>query len=322
MQGLCWDPAFYILKCRTFEGAKKTSILKYILLVALGAISYGILSSLVKIAHGHGYHSPDLSFAQAIIGTGILWIGAFFEQKKKDTRLLHWNWKLLLAGTTMGLTSYFFYLSLQYLPVSLAIVLLMQVAWISSLAEWLLYGKKTSWKEVMAMVLVLFGTVLAGNLASSYTWRFSLEGIALGFVAAIAYTAFTLSTSKLNNDLPPFEKSAWMTTGSALLLTAIHFFTAQLQFQIDVGLCQYGLLLAMFGAVIPPICFNIGMPKIGPGLSAILLTLELPAVVFGAYCLLGEKVTTWQVAGIGLMVIAITYLQWQKSPNEPLRKAS
>lgn len=289
---------------------------KYIFLVALGALSYGTLSSLVKIAHGHGYHSPELSFAQAIVGAGILWVGAIAERKRKGAIQVSWNWKLILAGTTMGLTSYFFYLSLQYLPVSLAIVLLMQVAWMGSLAEWLLFGKRISWQEIVAMAVVLMGTALAGNLTPSSATQLSLLGIGLGFAAALAYTAFILTTSKLGNHLPPFEKSAWMTTGSALVLSFIHLSTSHLQFQMDLGLWQYGLLLALFGAVIPPICFSIGMPKIGPGLSAILLTLELPAVVLGAYWLLGEEITLGQAGGIGLMVIAITYLQWQKSKEK------
>ena len=54
-----------------------------------------------------------------------------------------------------------------------------------------------------------------------------------------------------------------MTTGATLLI----FIVLQPEFlfssTLNNGLLKYGLITGIFGSLIPPLLFNIGMPKIG-----------------------------------------------------------
>lgn len=286
---------------------------KHIVLVALGAISYGTLTSVAKLAYGKGYSAAEITFSQALLGAIILWGIVIIRSEKTRLARPIFNWKLLLAGTTVGLSAYCFYLSVQYIPVSLAIVLLMQVSWMSILGEWLIFKKKVTIIEVFSTSIIIVGTVLAGNLLSVTSLHFSLTGIFLALVAAVIYTGYVMSSSKLGNDVPMFQKSALMMTGSATVILLINFKPIINSTHIDIELLQWGGFLAIFGTVIPPVCFNTGMPKIGPGLSAILLTLELPAVVLCAHLILGEPVALLQILGIGIMIGAIIYLNLAKT---------
>lgn len=289
---------------------------KYIIIVALGAISYGTLTSFAKIAYGQGYTAGEITFAQALIGAIILWAFVLFRNIKNRSFKLVGNWKLILAGTSMGFSAFCFYLSVKYIPVSLAIVLLMQVSWISNLAEWLVFKKPLSALQIIASVIVVFGTVLAGNLLNVNDLNFSFTGIALALSSAFLYTLYVLFTSRLGNETPMFEKSALMTTGAAMMILLINFPSITTSTHLDFGLLKWGTFLAIFGTVIPPICFTTGMPKIGASLSAILLTLELPAVVFCAHIILGEQVTFLQIIGIAIMIGAIIWLNLAKSKRE------
>ncbi|MGF7025004.1 EamA family transporter [Sphingobacterium sp. HSC-15S19] len=290
-------------------------MLKYIILVALGAISYGTLTSFAKIAYGQGYSAGEITFVQALLGAMILWSLAILRNIRKKQKL-KLNWRLVLAGTSMGFSAYCFYYSVKFIPVALAIVLLMQVSWIGIIGEWLIFKKKPSRLEIATSVIIIIGTVLAGNLMHIQSMNFSMTGIALATGAAFLYTIYVLSTSKLGNDTPMLEKSALMTTGSALMILLINFPSITASTHLDFGLLRWGTFLAVFGTVIPPICFTTGMPKIGPGLSTILLTLELPAVVLCAYLILGEKVTVVQIIGIIIMISAIIYLNIVKNKRE------
>ena len=78
---------------------------KYIIIVALGALSFGMLSSFAKIAYGEGYSPAEITLTQALAGTLILWSIAIFR-KLKNGHKLALNWKLLLAGITMGSSAY------------------------------------------------------------------------------------------------------------------------------------------------------------------------------------------------------------------------
>ncbi|MFH7001745.1 EamA family transporter [Flavobacterium bizetiae] len=295
---------------------------KYITLVALGALSFGMLSSFAKIAYGQGYNAGEITFTQAALGAIILWSIVIYKNIRKGSFSLKGNWKLFLAGSSMGTSAYTYYLSVEYIPASLAIVLLMQMTWISIMAEWLFFKKKPSSIEVIATLIIIAGTVFAGDLLNLEHFDFPLIGIVLGLSSALLYSLYVIFTSKLGNDVPMFEKSALMTTGSAMVILLINLKSITASTHLDLGLLQWGGFLALFGTVIPPICFTTGIPKIGAGLSSILLTLELPAAVFCAHLILNEKITFLQTAGIAIMLGAIIYLNIAKSRKDKKQKTA
>lgn len=290
---------------------------KYIIIVALGALSFGMLSSFAKIAYGEGYSPAEITLTQALAGTLILWSIAIFR-KLKNGHKLALNWKLLLAGITMGSSAYTYYLSVAYIPASLAIVLLMQITWLSILIDWVFFKKKPNTVEVGSALFIILGTILAGNLLDLNNASISFTGIALSLLSALLYTLYIVFTSKIGKETPMFEKSALMTSGSAMIIFLINCEAITTSTHLDFGLLQWGIFLAIFGTVIPPICFTIGMPKIGSSLSSVLLTLELPAAVFCAHIILGEKVTFLQIVGIAIMLGSIVYLNVSKAKKEKI----
>ncbi|MBL0735397.1 EamA family transporter [Flavobacterium sp. GN10] len=285
---------------------------KYIIIVALGALSFGMLSSFAKIAYGEGYSPAEITLTQALAGTLILWSIAIFK-KLKNGHKMALNWKLLLAGITMGSSAYTYYLSVAYIPASLAIVLLMQITWLSILVDWIFFKKRPNTVEVGSALFIILGTVLAGNLLDLNDASISFTGIGLSLLSAILYTLYIVFTSKIGKETPMFEKSALMTSGSAMIIFLINCEAITTSTHLDFGLLQWGTFLAIFGTVIPPICFTVGMPKIGASLSSVLLTLELPAAVFCAHIILGEKVTFLQIIGIAIMLGSIVYLNVSKA---------
>lgn len=288
---------------------------KYIIIVALGALSFGMLSSFAKIAYGQGYSPAEITLTQALMGTLILWTLALIRNIKNGQKF-QLNWNLLLAGCSMGSSAYAYYLSVAYIPASLAIVLLMQITWLSILIEWLFFKKKPSYIEIGSSVFIILGTILAGNILDLNSGNVSFKGILLSLLAALLYTLYIVFTSKIGKETPMFEKSALMTSGSAMIIFIINFQAITTSTHLDFGLLQWGTFLAIFGTVIPPVCFTFGMPKIGAGLSSVLLTLELPAAVFCAHIILGEKVTLLQILGIAIMLGAIIYLNISKAKKE------
>jgi drug/metabolite transporter (DMT)-like permease len=291
-------------------------MIKNIIIVALGALSYGMLSSFAKISYGQGYNAGEITFAQALIGALILWAIAIFHSIRNPSPKKGGDWKLIIAGTTMGMSAYTYYLSVEFIPASLAIVLLMQITWMSALAEWMFFGKKPSGLELLAAVIIIIGTVLAGNLQNIGSFGLSIKGILLALLSALLYTLYILFTSRLGNGTTMFKKSALMTSGSALMILLINLKSISTSTHLDIGLLQWGTFLAIFGTVIPPICFTTGMPKIGAGLSAILLTMELPAAIFCAHIILGEQVTLLQAIGVLIMLCTIIYLNLAKAKNK------
>jgi len=286
---------------------------KYIFLVLSGAASYGMLSSFAKIAYSQGYIAAEITFVQASIGAFILWLPAIYKRIRVGKLFTNINSKLLLGGMGMGASAYTYYLSVQYIPASLAIVLLMQMTWISIFLEWLIYKKRPSIIELLITALILVGTILAGNLISISEFHFSLAGISYGLLSALMYSIYIITTSRLGNDVPMFEKSALMMTGSSIMIFVINFNSLTSSNHFNFNLLKWGTFLAIFGTVIPPMTFTKGMPKIGAGLSSILLTMELPIAILCSHFIIKEQISLIQVLGVMLMLGSIIYLNIYKN---------
>ena len=288
----------------------KNSVLKGVFLVGLGATSYGMLATFVKIAYGEGFTTPEVTIAQFVYGiTGMLLI-TMFQKSKKGNDVTKASTKnisqLVLAGTSLGMTSIFYYLAVKYIPVSIAIVLLMQTVWMGVLFEMILEKKRPSTQKIISVLIVLFGTALATNLIQSKValdWR----GIALGLLAAASFTTTMFTANRVATHISSAQRSLYMLLGGAVIVTGFAIATQNTPFNFEIFM-KWGIVLALFGTIIPPLLFNAGFPLTGIGLGSIVSALELPVSVLMAYVLLGEKVIFIQWIGIILIILAIVIM--------------
>ena len=198
-------------------------MLRGILLVLFGACSFGILSTFVKLAYKEGYTLGDVTGTQALFGVILLWSIYFIQRKTKSKDQpkpfikTHWL-KLMLAGTVTGLVSLTYYQCVKLVPASIAIILLMQFVWMSSLLEFIFFKKKPSKLQILAIIFILIGTVAASGYYENTGGSLSLLGIGYGLAAALCYATFLLLNGNLGNEYPPIQKSALMITGACLLI--------------------------------------------------------------------------------------------------------
>ncbi|CAM4109680.1 EamA family transporter [Flavobacterium sinopsychrotolerans] len=288
----------------------KNNVLKGVFLVGLGATSYGMLATFVKIAYGEGFTTPEVTIAQFVYGiTGMLLIN-MFQKAKKGNDVIKASKKnitqLMLAGTSLGMTSIFYYLAVKYIPVSIAIVLLMQTVWMGVLFEMILEKKLPSTQKIISVIIVLFGTALATNLIQSKVeldWR----GIVLGLLAATSFTTTMFTANRVATHVSSAQRSLYMLLGGAVIVTGFAIATQTTPFNFEIFM-KWGIILALFGTIIPPLLFNAGFPLTGIGLGSIVSALELPVSVLMAYFLLSENVSLIQWIGIILIILAIVIM--------------
>src|SRR5690606_26212252 len=252
------------------------SVLKGSLLVALGAASYGMLTTFVKMAYAEGYTSHEITFSQMFLGLiGLLIINLLFVKKKSghsEKPEVRSILKLMAAGTSLGLTSTFYYLAVKYISVSVGIVLLMQSVWMGVILEAIMTRKRPSGQKLIAVVAILAGTVLATNLlldSVEVDWR----GIGWGILAAASYTVTISTSNQVALHLPSLRRSLYMMLGGTLTVGILLSPFLLEQFNFDI-LTKWGLILALFGTILPPILYTAGMPKINVGLGAIISSIE------------------------------------------------
>lgn len=288
--------------------------IKYILMVLLGGAMYGTMSSFVKLSYSWGYNAAEISFAQAalaaiFLGTYTLVTGKSIQGKITRKDLL----PLILTGSAIGLTNYLYYQSVSYISASLAIVILMQFTWFSLFLEWIIFAKKTSRIELLTVFFILIGTVMAGNLFDSRAWSFSLKGILLALFASLTYAIYIVANGRIGKCVRWQSKSTFIMIGSALTIFIVNSQTIIIDNHFGGSFMLWALFLAIIGTTIPTALFAAGIPKIGVGISSILMTIELPVAVICAVVVLNEHISPVQIAGIVVMLTAISIINYYKS---------
>lgn len=319
---------------------EKKNILKGILFVGLGAAFYGMLATFVKLAYNENYTTSEVTTAQVLLGIfGLLIINLIqtsFSKKKLEKPTKKDTLKLILAGTSLGFTSLFYYLSVQYINVSIAIVLLMQSVWFSVVVESFIQKKIPNARKIIATLVVLVGTLLSTNSFNSNI-ELDIRGLFWGILAATSFTVTMFTSNTIATYLSPFRKTFIMLLGAGMVVLIFLFFaqigplyfdslrslylnftenTAHIRAFDFTIIWKYGFILALFGTILPPILFNTGFPKAGLGLGSIVSSLELPVSVTMAYVLLGEQVLGIQWCGIALILFAIVLMNLPSKKGE------
>lgn len=302
------------------------STLKGIIYVALGASSYGMLATFVKIAYQQGFTTAEVTTSQYVFAIICLLFLNFMIRNKPLEKATDQDLKrLILSGTSMGFTSVLYYLSVRYINASIAVVLLMQSVWIGVLLETIIDKSKISLSKIAAVVLVLIGTVLATNILKSEL-IFDFKGYLFGFLAAISFSITLYSTNSVAKHLHPYKRTLFMLFGGAIIVLFFTLFTQIMPtyFQIEIVskefvfikpfdssiLYTWGILLSVLGTVLPPILLNKGFPLVGVGLGSIVSALELPVSVTCAFIFLNESVLFIQWIGIFVILGAIIMINW------------
>lgn len=282
-------------------------VVKGVFLVGLGATSYGMLATFVKLAYQENFTTAEVTTAQFVLGIlGVLLINSIQRIQHKNTAIKATTkntFQLMLAGTSLGMTSVFYYLCVRYIDVSIAIVLLMQTVWMGVLLEMILDKKPPSTQKIVAVIIVLIGTALATNLLKNeieLDWR----GIFWGMLAAASFTTTMFTANRVALGISSAQRSLYMLLGGAVIVFGFAIATQNTPFNFDIFL-KWGIVLALFGTIIPPMLLNAGFPLTGIGLGSIVSSLELPVSVLMAYFLLNEHVNSWQWLGIILIIVAI-----------------
>jgi drug/metabolite transporter (DMT)-like permease len=289
----------------------QNNVLKGVVLVGLGATSYGMLATFVKLAYKEGFTTAEVTSSQFILGIlGILIINAFQRGRKKGD-VLKANPKniagLMTAGTSMGMTSVFYYLAVHYgVPVSICIVLLMQTVWMGVLLEAILNKTMPSGRKILSVIIVLIGTALAAKVFSNEA-PLNLIGVGCGLLAAASFTTTMFTANRVAPHLSSAQRSLYMLLGGAVIVAIFVAVTWTGNYNAEIFL-KWGIVLSLFGTIIPPMLLNAGFPHTGIGLGSIVSSLELPVSVMMALVLLHEPVNGLQWLGIALIIAAIVVM--------------
>lgn len=291
------------------------------LLVLLASCSYAILSTIVTLAVMNGFGMPVVLVGKFFYGWIILlvlvllvWLVYQRKQPKAKASTLP-LWKrvvsLIITGIVMALVTVCYFHSLGYLPISLAVVLLFQYAWMGVVIESVVNRKLPSRNKVLACLVIVVGTILAGGIIGSGLSLAEMNpiGILLGLLAAFFYALFVHLSGRVSPHLAPMNRSFFIATaGMAFVLVfvgGVYGGAAVLEGITNVDALAYSIPLGLFGIAIPIFFLAVGAPKISTGMATILNSAELPVEVLAAAVIILEPVAPLRWVGVVIILLGI-----------------
>lgn len=306
---------------------RKDSLLMGIVFIVLGSSSYGMLSTFVKLAYKHNYTTAEVTAAQFAWGALIVSIMALLQKNKGQKANKADIKSLMIAGIPMSLTSILYYLAVRYIDASVGVVLLMQSVWMGVVVEAIQKKQIPSLEKIFAVIMILFGTLLATKMIGAQNVVLDIRGVILGLLTAMSFSWTLFSTSSVARHLNPIQRSKFMLYGGCIVVAIFALLTQIAPYYLGLQLVgsdfifnqsfdaniffNYGLIVAIFGTVIPPIMLNKGFPIVGMGLGSILSSIELPVAMTIAFLFLGEVVNMLQWVGVLTIILAIVLLNYR-----------
>lgn len=280
---------------------------KGILFVLIGACSFGFTPIFAKLSFSNGYTLGQLNIVQMTISFVILW-GIALAKRSSFKGLNKKNIpKIMITGTFVGLTTIFYYGSIQFLPASLAIILLFQFVWIGIIYEWIFSKTKPTVVTLIAIVLILIGVFFASDIISGSLQDLPVIGFVFGILSAFTYAGFIFFSGKVATEVDPWVRSSLMVSGSLILVMLLFLKDIPTVPVADGRLWLIAGGVALFGAVIPPLFFALGAHLITSSIANILSSAELPVAIVSASIILSETVTPLQWLGTLLIIAAIAW---------------
>ncbi len=282
-------------------------------MVLLGGTLYGTMSSFVKLSYTHGFNAAELSFWQAFLSALLLSVCALASRKGGKGRLGRSGvLPLLLTGCAIGLTNFLYYESVEYIPASLAIIILMLFTWLSLLLEWVVFRRKSSRAELLTVFFILIGTVMAGGVLETEQLTFSYHGVALALCSSLTYAVYVVANGRVGTEVRWQSKSMAIMVGSSACIFSINSGVIVGGGYMCGEFMLWAVFLAVVGTTIPTALFSAGISKIGAGISSILMTVELPVAILCARVVLHEHISALQGVGILVMLASIATMNYYK----------
>ena len=277
----------------------------YPLLIVFAASCYGILSTIIKLAIQDGYTAAEAVTSQYFVGFFIALL--IFIIVRRKVPKFGGGVTLLLAGLFTATTGTVYGQAIEYMPASLAVVMLFQFTWVGMLFDCIAKRRLPKRIEVISLLFLFGGTILAAGIIDADLSGIPWQGWAWGMASAVSFASFVMINSRQVEGMDTETRLLFTSFFAAI---AIFFFqTPEIVWNgtlFSGGLWVYGLILGLFGIVIPIYLFSIAVPKVGTAMTSILSAAELPVAVTASVILLSEALTTFQVIGIIIIVIGMT----------------
>ena len=274
------------------------------MLVFVAGSSYGFIVPVIKTAAAAGIFPSSFLPMQYLVALVVCVIVMLARRVPwgSPKRFL----PTAILGIFTGSTSICYYTAVTLLPSAAALTLLFQYVWMSVLIECIHKRKLPSASSVIAVIIVLVGTLFATGLFDGQLRALDPTGVAFGLASALFYALFLYFSGIVGTDQPTILRTTMLAFGG-LIITSIVNPMAYVEALPDPATWPYSVGLAILGILLPTTLINFASPKLSAGMVSIMASSELPVGVLAAWAIVGDTPTPLVLFGAALVIAGIFF---------------
>lgn len=220
---------------------------------------------------------------------------------------------ICLGGILYTLQSLSFFSAVQYIPTSMAALLLYTFPVFVAVLSYFVEGERLTKKTMVAMLITLVGLGFVLGLSFG---GIQPIGVTLALAAALFYSVYIVVGNRVVKGVSSYVTSAYI----ALFATISTFFIALADGGVDLSFAAEGWWalagIVVFSTVVAISFFFRGLQLIGSTKASVLSTLE-PVVTFGFSALLfGEAFSLLQLLGGCAVLVGAALIVYGKSGEQ------
>ena len=291
-----------------------------LLLAAAGSIAFSGKTIIVKLAYRHGVDAITLVMFRMLFAVPFFIAMAWWAGRHQAplTRNDWWGvWGLGFSG--YYLSSYLDFLGLQYISASFERLILYLNPTLVLLLGWVLYKRKITFRQGMAMAVSYSGVLLVFGHEVSLVGDNIALGALLVFGSAVTYAIYLTYSGQLVQRLGSLRLAGLATTVACFFCILQFVLLKPLSaLNVEPDVMWLSLLNAIVCTVLPVLMVMMAIERIGPGLtSQIGMIGPLSTLSMGAF-FLNETFNLWILMGTVLVLGGVFWVTKAPKVVEPL----
>lgn len=239
--------------------------------------------------------------------------------KKKDLPFM------VLFGLVLALFNQLWTLSVTLSGAAVATVLVYVSGAFTAILGWWLLKETLGWKKITAVLLCLLGALFVSGAADPAAWAANTLGIVVGILSGLLYAFYSLmGKTATQRGINPWTTllfsflfaSVFMLLTNLLPLNFIPGTASSPAEMFWLGTQWDGWLLLLLLAIGPTLLgfglYNVSLSLLPSSTTNLIVTIEPVFTAILAFFLLGERLTALELAGSGLILIALVILRMRK----------
>lgn len=288
------------------------------LLVLLSAAGFGLLPIFALFAYDSGVSVTTLLFLRFAIAAVIFFGCVFFYSRAWNVSRRQLTALLLLGSVFYTLQSSAYFLSVKYIPASLATLLFYLYPVFVAILSFF-FNKEALSKRLILSVLISLGGM--GLVLGTPNGDINTLGVLFALGAGAIYSLYIIMGNRVTSSVPPIVTSAYIALFASTSFFAWGLFTDSLHFSFNKMGWISIIGVAIFSTVVSMLTFFVGMNKTGPTRASIVSMVEPIVTILFSFALLHEQMAVPQMLGGAIVltgaVLVIMAKETQQKNSQP-----